>query len=135
MQGANPFPSKTPSPPGFTPPPEPTRANNWLIRMVPNFVGWNVGAQIGLVAGGKGGGGSISFTDGIFLNKLSTQQFWSGGGFVNPTLKSFGLLGTLGAGGGLTLSNATNPNDFAGKAQTFAVSTLTPWGRGFLVVL
>lgn len=112
-------------------PRSPQGAPEWMRRLAPNFMGVTAGYQYGFVFGGQGTAGSGAYTSGRFINTNESAEFWSEGGFTNPTLYCAGLMLTLGVGVGVNLSNAENVSEMVGKSQTVSIATPTTWGGDF----
>lgn len=109
----------------------PQTTPDWLRRLGPSFVGLTGGYQAGFVFGGQGSAYSGNYTIGMFKQSKEIAEFWTEGGFTNPTKYCAGFMLTAGVGAGLSLSNAENKNEMLGTSQTVSVATPTTWGGDF----
>jgi RHS repeat-associated protein len=116
------------------PPPTPTPSgaplsDSGVSRLLPNFFGSGVGAQGGLVGGGKGLFGTRSAYVGSFISdpNAGLHTGTSSGGFFGPTHYSGGLFGGVGASMFAIFSNAANEAELTGSGQSFIVDIMG-WG-------
>ena len=107
----------------YTPP-----ARGWFENLKPNFFGAQGGVQGGLVIGPNGFLESRSYTIGYFAESGTWQEFWGEGSFNALRPYNWGLMATIGLGGGLTVSNARDSSEFGGAAQTISIATPGTWG-------